>query len=74
MQAEVFETYTLLITEMLVGDAKRGTVRPCVFAPVDYHPAQILDFFTTHRGSPRKLMAKLTELVLRLRYVGRSYH
>lgn len=71
MRVEVFETFTLLITGLLVGDAKHGTVRSSVFAPANYQPARISDFFTTHRVSPQKLMAKLTELVLRLRY-GRA--
>jgi hypothetical protein len=68
MRVEVFETFTLLLTGLLVGEAKHGTVRSSVFAPADYQPARISDFFTTHRISPQKLMAKLTELVLRLRY------
>src|SRR5215510_4601418 len=68
MRLEVFETFTLLITGLLVGEAKHGTVRASVFAPADYQPARISDFFTTHRVSPQKLMAKLTELVLRSCY------
>jgi hypothetical protein len=70
MRVEVFETFTLLLTGLLVGEAKHGTVRSSVFAPADYQPARISDFFTTHRVSPQKLMAKLTDLVLRLRYGG----
>ena len=70
MRVEVFETFTLLLTGLLVGEAKHGTVRSSVFAPADYQPARISDFFTTHRVSPQKLMAKLTELVLRLRHGG----
>jgi hypothetical protein len=68
MRLEVFETFTLLITGLLVGEAKYGTVRASVFAPAAYQPARISDFFTTHRVSPQKLMAKLTELVVRLCY------
>lgn len=68
MRIEVFETFTLLITGLLVGEAKQGTVRASVFASADYQPARISDFFTTHRVSPQKLMAKLTEVVLRLCY------
>lgn len=68
MRVEVFETFTLLITGLLVGEAKHGTVRASVFAPADYQPSRISDFFTTHRVSPQKLMAKLTELVLRSCY------
>lgn len=71
MRAEVFETFGLLIAGLLVGEAKHGTVRSSVFAPADYQPARLSDFFTTHRVSPQRLMAKLTELVLRLCY-GRA--
>lgn len=70
MRVEVFETFTLLITGLLIGEAKHGTVRSSVFAPADYQPARISDFFTTHRVSPQKLMAQLTALVLRLGYGG----
>lgn len=70
MRVEVFETFTLLLTGLLVGEAKHGTVRSSVFAPADYQPARISDFFTTHRVSPQKLMARLTELVLRLCHTG----
>lgn len=68
MRREVFENFTLLITGLLVGEAKHGTVRASVFAPADYQPARISDFFTTHQVSPQKLMAKLIELVVRSRY------
>jgi DDE superfamily endonuclease len=70
MRVEVFETFTLLLTGLLVGEAKHGTVRSSVFAPADYQPARISDFFTTHRVSPQKLMARLTELILRLCHSG----
>lgn len=65
MRVEVFETFTLLMTGLLVGEARHGTVRSSVFASPDYQPARISDFFTTHRVSPQKLMARLTEVVLR---------
>jgi hypothetical protein len=70
LRVEVFETFTLLITGLLVGEAKHGTVRSSVFASANYQPARISDFFTTHRVSPQKLMAQLTALVLRLGYGG----
>ena len=70
MRVEVFETFVLLITGLLVGEAKHGTVRSSVFAPADYQPARISDFFTIHRVSPQKLMATLTGLVLRLCHGG----
>jgi hypothetical protein len=70
MRVEVFETFTLLLTGLLIGEAKHGTVRSSVFAPPAYQPARISDFFTTHRVSPQRMMAKLTELILHLRYRG----
>jgi hypothetical protein len=70
MRVEVFETFTLLLTGLLIGEAKHGTVRSSVFAPPAYQPARISDFFTTHRVSPQKLIAKLAELVLRSCYSG----
>ena len=71
MRAEVFETFTLLITGLLVGEAKHGTVRSSIFAPADYRPARISDFFTTHRVSPQAMMAELTALSWRLIYGGK---
>lgn len=68
LRIEVFETFTLLLAGLFVGEAKHGTVRASVFAPADYQPARISDFFTKHRVSPQQLMAKLTEIVLRLCY------
>jgi hypothetical protein len=70
MRIEVFETFTLLLAGLFVGDAKHGTVRASVFAPADYQPARISDFFTKHRVSPQQLMATLTASVLRLCYGG----
>lgn len=68
LRVEVFETFTLLITGLLVGETKHGTVRSSVFAPATYQPARLSDFFTTHRVSPQALMAQLAALVLRLIY------
>jgi hypothetical protein len=62
MRHEIIETFILLITGFLVGEAKHGTVRSSVFAPANYQPARISDFFTTHRVSSQKLMAKRTSL------------
>lgn len=71
LRVEVFETFALLLTGLLVGEAKHGTVRSSVFAQSDYQPARISDFFTRHRVSPQALMAKLSEIVLRLLYGGK---
>jgi len=70
MRVEVYRTFGLLITGLLVGQAKHGTVRASVFGPAEYQPARISDFFTTHRVSPQALMAKLSAVVLRLAYGG----
>jgi hypothetical protein len=59
-----------LLVGLLIGEAKYGTVRSSVFAPADYQPARISDFFTTHRVSPQALMARLTVLILQRIYCG----
>lgn len=68
LRAEVYLTFTYLMTGLLVGEAKWGAVRASVFAPADYQPARTSDFFTTQRVSPQRLMAALAALVLRLVY------
>ncbi len=70
LRVEVFETFYLLLIGLLIGQAKYGTVRSSVFAPADYQPARISDFFTTHRVSPQALMARLTTLILQRIYRG----
>jgi hypothetical protein len=71
LRAEVFDTFYYLVVGLLIGEAKFGTVRASVFAPADYQPARISDFFTTHRVSAQSLMAELTALTLRLIYGGK---
>ena len=70
LRAEVFATFYYLLVGLLIGEAKFGTVRSSVFAPFDYQPARVSDFFRTHRVSPQALMAELTALILRLLYGG----
>lgn len=36
MRAEVFDSFCFLVTGVLVGEAKHGTVRASVFAPAQY--------------------------------------
>src|SRR5215831_7928076 len=62
MRVEVFETFTLVITSLPVGEVKHGTARSSVFAPADYQLVRVSDFFTTHRFSPQETMAKLKNL------------
>jgi hypothetical protein len=64
LRAEVFDTFSLLLTGLLIGEAKFGAVRASVFAAADYQPQRISDFFTRHRVSPQALMARLTALFL----------
>jgi hypothetical protein len=68
MRVEVFETFSLLLTGLLIGEARHGTVRSSVFAPADYQPARISDFFCRHRLSAQALMAKLASEILRHLY------
>lgn len=71
LRHEVYLTFTYLMTGLLAGEAKGGAVRASVFAPADYQPSRISDFFTTHRVAPQRLMAALAGLVLR-RVYGRQ--
>lgn len=63
-RAEVFETFCLLLTGLLIGDAKFGTVRASVFAAADYQPQRLSDFFCRHKLSHQALMAKLAAVAL----------
>jgi hypothetical protein len=71
LRVEVYQTFYYLMVGLLVGEAKFGAVRSSVFAPADYQPSRISDFFTTHRVSPQAMMAELTALSLRLIYGGK---
>lgn len=64
MRAEVFDSFCLLLTGILVGEAKHGTVRASVFAPADYQPQRLSDLFCRHRLSHQAFMAALARLAL----------
>ena len=64
MRAEVFDSFCLLLTGLLVGEAKHGTVRAAVFAPADYQPQRLSDLFCRHRLSHQAFMAALARLAL----------
>ncbi len=64
MRAEVFDSFTFLLTGLLVGEAKHGTVRSAVFAPADYQPQRLSDLFCRHRLSHQAFMAALARLAL----------
>ena len=58
MRAEVFASFGYLLTGILIGEAKAGTVRASVFAPADYWPQRLSDLFCHHKLSGQALMAR----------------
>ncbi|MDT4956137.1 MAG: hypothetical protein QOJ02_4275 [Acidobacteriota bacterium] len=64
MRREVFDTFGLLLTGILVGEAKHGTVRSSVFASGNYWPQRLSDLFCRHKLSHQSLMAALARLAL----------
>ncbi len=68
MRAEVFDSFCFLLTGLLVGEAKHGTVRASVFAPADYQPQRLSDLFCRHHLSHQAFMATLARLALQALY------
>jgi hypothetical protein len=68
MRAEVFRSFCYLLTGLLIGEAKAGTVRASVFAPADYWPQRLSDLFCHHKLSGQALMAQLASLTLSALY------
>src|SRR5215510_15208598 len=68
MRAEVFSSFSYLLTGLLIGEAKAGTVRASVFAPPDYWPQRLSDLFCRHKLSGQALMAQVVEVVLTTLY------
>lgn len=64
MRSEVFDSFCFLLTGLLIGEAKHGTVRASVFAPAHYQPQRLSDLFCRHHISHQALMARLTRLAL----------
>jgi hypothetical protein len=64
MRGEVCESFCYLLTGLLIGEAKAGTVRASVFAPADYWPQRWSDLFCRHPLSAQAFMAKLVALAL----------
>ncbi len=64
MRREVFDTFVLMLTGILIGEAKHGTVRSSVFASSDYWPQRLSDLFCRHKLSHQALMAELARLAL----------
>ena len=68
MRAEVFDSFCFLLTGLLEGCAKHGTVRASVFAPAEYQPQRLSDLFCRHRLSHQAFMAALARLALSALY------
>jgi hypothetical protein len=68
MRAEVFTSFGYLLTGILIGEAKAGTVRASIFAPADYWPQRLSDLFCRHKLSGQALMAHLAAVVLAYLY------
>lgn len=68
MRAEVFESFCLLLTGLLIGDAKFATVRSSVFAESDYQPQRLSDLFCRHKLSHQAFCARLAQLALDFLY------
>lgn len=71
MRAEVFTSFCYLLTGLLIGEAKAGTVRASVFAPADYWPQRLSDLFCRHKLSGQGLMAHLAAVALAYLYPHR---
>lgn len=68
MRVEVFDSFCFLLTGLLVGEAKYGTVRSSVFAPAQYQPQRLSDLFCRHKLSHQAFMAGLARLALQTLY------
>jgi Transposase DDE domain len=68
MRAEVFSSFSYLLTGVLIGEAKAGTARASVFAPADYWPQRLSDLFCRHKLSGQALMAHLAGVALTYLY------
>lgn len=68
MRREVFPTFCYLLTGLLIGEAKAGTVRASVFAPAAYWPQRLSDLFCCYKLSGQALMAHLAQVALTCLY------
>jgi hypothetical protein len=68
MRAEVFSSFSYLLTGVLIGEAKAGTARASVFAPADYWPQRLSDLFCRHKLSGQALMAHRAGVALTYLY------
>ena len=63
-RVEVFETFSYLMTGLLIGEAKHGAVRSSVFAASSYYPQQVSDLFTRYKLSHKAFVQAIVNLVL----------
>lgn len=63
-RVEVFETFTYLMTGLLIGEAKHGAVRSSCFAPISHHWQRFSDLFTRYKLSHSAFMQTLVTLCL----------
>ena len=70
MRRQVFDSFRLLLTGILIGEARHGTVRSSVFAAADYQPQRLSDLFCQHKLSHQALMAQLARCALAHLYPG----
>jgi hypothetical protein len=68
MRVEVFTSFCYLLTGLLIGEAKAGTVRASVFAPADDWPQRLSDLFCRHKLSGQAMMAQLVAVALAYLY------
>jgi hypothetical protein len=67
-RAEVFTSFSYLLTGVLIGEAKAGTARASVFAPADYWPQRLSALFCRHKLSGQALRAHLAGIALTYLY------
>jgi hypothetical protein len=63
-RAEVFHSFGSLLTGVLIGAVKAGTVRASVFAPTAYWPQRLSDLFCRHKLSGQALRAPIAAIAL----------
>src|SRR5215207_887671 len=68
MRVEVFDSFCYLLTGLLIGEAKHGTIRASVFAPATYQPQRLSDLFCRHKLSHQAFMAALAHSALAALY------
>ena len=64
MRTEVFARFCYLLTGLLIGEAKAGTVRARVCAPADYWPQRLSDLWCRHKVSGQAVRAQLAAVAL----------